>query len=152
MSFPKGEHLYGLNWAKYAIVKYGFAIIVEGQMDVAMMHDYGLTNTVGILGGAFTPIHANLLMRYTQNFIFVMDGDQGGRNHAEAAKELLNIYKEIASGKRLARKSRVQYGFVTLPEGSDPDSYLRRYGSKAMRKEVEDAMVTNGMRVSTKWR
>lgn len=150
-SFAKGEHLYGLNLAKYSIAKADFAIVVEGQMDVLRMYSYGLTNTVGVLGGSFTPMHVNLLLRYTQNIVFIMDGDNGGRKHGSMAKEVLETYVEIASGNKAAKRNKVRYAFVSMPEGWDPDGFLGRYGGRAMRREIESEMSTNGMRVPKRW-
>lgn len=150
-SFSKGENLYGLNVAKYQIATWDFAVVVEGQFDVLKMHSHGLTNTVGILGGAFTPIHANILKRWTNNLVFVMDGDTAGSNHAEAAEKVMAIYGELQSGKSLLRTSRLQGAFVVLEQGADPASFLAQRGGRVMRKLINDALSDKNMRVSRKW-
>jgi DNA primase catalytic core len=147
-AFPKGEHLFGLNLAKYYIAKWDFAIIVEGQVDVLKSHSLGLQNTVGIMGGAFTPLHAQLLKGWTRNFVFLFDNDEGGRKHADKARDVLGIYKQTNRG---ATSSRIKYAFANLPPGYDPDSFLGERGGKELRELIAESMKTNSIYVPSKW-
>jgi DNA primase len=148
-SFPKGEHLYGLNLAKYHIALMDFVIVVEGQVDVLQLHGNGLRNTVGIMGGSFTPLHAHLLKKWTRNFVFMMDGDDAGDKHAERAKEVLEVYRQV---NKSARSSRLCVSCVKLERGEDPASYVMRFGGRKLRAVVSGAMSSVGMRPPERWK
>lgn len=153
-SFSKGEHFFGLQLAKCDIVRFGFVILVEGQFDVMMMHALGFTNTIGLCGGAFTPIHAMLLRRWTKQVVILLDGDKAGRAHAQKVKDILDVYGFRAQQRPEEPKKKwekpperrgpivmnVKYAIVTLPEEDDPDTFLKRNGSFAMRRMIYDAM------------
>jgi DNA primase len=137
-SFTKGEHLYGLNFAKYAIGRSNHVIVVEGQMDVLAMHSYGFNNTVGILGGAFTHIHGMLLKRFCQNIIVMMDGDKAGQEHAKKFQEPLS--------KLCPKGSDVKWCVVQLTgEEKDPDMFLKRHGAKELRNTIYEAAEPAGI-------
>jgi DNA primase len=150
-SFPKGEHLYGLNVAKYAIAKLDYAVVVEGQFDVMKMFSHGIENAVGMCGGAFTPIHALLLRRWTKNIIFVMDADEGGNKHTESIREMLKIFTDREAGgrgkrrKRFRLRQKINYAFVTLPGGYDPDDYLSEFGGASMRDMIRSHAEQEGV-------
>lgn len=156
-SFAKGENLYGLNIAKYSMAKWKFVIVVEGQMDVLKMHSHGLTNTVGILGGGFTPIHCRLLWQWTaSNVVFIMDGDNAGMKHAEKAAEIMRAYdkavkKNIKKDGQPNWKTRFPSIFIQMDKGEDPASFLNKNGGQAMRKIVADSMVASKIKVPKKW-
>lgn len=76
--FDKGKTLYGLNFANKAIRKRKFAIVVEGYVDVILMHQAGLDNTVAPLGTSFTEDQMDLLRRYTDQILFFLDSDNAG--------------------------------------------------------------------------
>ncbi len=114
--FKKGETLYGLNRAKEGIRKKGFAIIVEGYLDVIMSHQYGYDNTVAPLGTALTPGHLRKLKRFSKKAVLVFDGDEAGK---AAAKRSLPILLEEGFASKI----------LLLPEKDDPDSYLRKNGN-----------------------
>lgn len=148
-SYEKGRHLYGLNVAKSSIIQLGFAILVEGQMDVSSMHSYGLTNTVGVLGGAFTPFQAMLLKRWTNNVVTLFDGDGAGKNHTTRCLDVLSHFKvkTWAPGKKAFLKACS----ATLPSDKDPNSFLIRYGSYQMRKLISETMQMANMPVPGGW-
>ena len=79
-SFDKGSYLYGLNLAKESILRYGKVIVVEGEFDVASMHDFGFTMTVGVCGSAFTLSQASLLARYCKEVYLMFDNDPSGQD------------------------------------------------------------------------
>lgn len=110
--FKKSKILYGLWQAKEAIRKEGFAYRVEGQTDVISMHKYGTENVVAPLGTALTGEHVKLLNRFTANVVILTDGDPAGRKAA------------VKDGRVF-----IDHGFnvsvLMLPDGEDPDSFLR---------------------------
>ena len=76
--FRKGELLYGLDKAKRAIRDKNFAIIVEGQMDLLMSHQAGITNSVAASGTAVTPAHLERLKKISQRLLISLDADGAG--------------------------------------------------------------------------
>jgi len=116
--FHKGSELYGLFEARAAIKAAGRAIVVEGYMDVVALAQHGVEFAVAALGTATTPIHARTLLRHTDRLIFAFDGDNAGRKAAWRALE--NSLEALQDGKEVS--------FLFLPEGEDPDSYIRTHG------------------------
>ena len=135
-SYDKGNHLFGLNLAKYWIVKFGFAILVEGQMDTMAMHSFGMPNTVGVLGGAFTPFHAMLVKRWTSQLVLLFDGDAAGKEDVKRTRDVLSCYGYRSPGRKKARNV-FQHIAVTLPSESDPNEYLCKNGSLGMKEMVK---------------
>ncbi|MBW8305510.1 MAG: DNA primase, partial [Thiobacillus sp.] len=119
--FHKGSELYGLFEARAAIKAAGRAIVVEGYMDVVALAQHGVEFAVAALGTAPTPIHARTLLRHTDHLIFAFDGDKAGRKAAWRALE--NTLESLQDGKDVS--------FLFLPEGEDPDSYIRTNGQAA---------------------
>jgi DNA primase len=113
--FSKGRTLYGLHQARQAIKEKGYVIVVEGYMDVITAHRYGVTNTVASLGTALTVEHGRTLMNYSRNVVFAYDADAAG---IAAALRGLDILQELGCEVRV----------VSIPDGKDPDDYLRKYG------------------------
>lgn len=105
--FSKKKNLYGLNYAVKPIRKMGFSIVVEGYLDVILMHQTGFDNTVAPMGTSFTDEQMNILLRYTKQLLFFMDADERG---LESMRRVLP---------RLLEK-----GFSVLvveaPQGKDP--------------------------------
>lgn len=116
--FDKGRELYNLFAARSAIREAGRAVVVEGYMDVIMLAQHGVDYAVATLGTATTPWQIQKLLRQTDTVIFCFDGDKAGRKAAWRALE--NSLSQIIDGKSLA--------FLFLPEGDDPDSYIRKAG------------------------
>lgn len=157
-TFAKGENLFALNLAKYSIAKNGFAILVEGQMDVASFHSYGITNTVGLLGGSFTHIHAMLLKRWTRQIVIIMDGDVAGRKHAEKINEILKVYShkyDSSSKKYNTAQDVLRYNIlscnINLPDGTDPDTFVRKYGSYTTKQHIITSMLSSRMTIPKEW-
>ena len=119
--FHKGSELYGLFEARAAIKAAGRAIVVEGYMDVVALAQHGVEFAVAALGTATTPVHARTLLRHTDRLIFAFDGDNAGRKAAWRALE--NTLEALQDGKEVS--------FLFLPEGEDPDSYIRAHGQAA---------------------
>ena len=113
--FHKSFELYGLYECKKDISKEKSVIIVEGYTDVIGLYKSGLRNCVATLGTAFTKHHFNKIKRYTNNIIFCFDGDTAGKS--AAWKAITNCLTEL--------KDEIQLSLVFLPEGCDPDSYVK---------------------------
>ncbi len=119
--FHKGAEVYGLFEARAAIKAAGRVIVVEGYMDVVALAQHGVEFAVATLGTATTPVHARTLLRYSDRLIYAFDGDAAGRKAAWRALE--NTLEALQDGKEVS--------FLFLPQGEDPDSYIRRHGREA---------------------
>ncbi|KAF1084061.1 DNA primase [Sporotomaculum syntrophicum] len=124
--FSKGKILYGLNRARQAIRDMGYVIITEGYMDTIAAHQFGMTNTVASLGTSMSREHGQLLMNYTREVIIAYDADAAG---VAAAERGLDILQELGFRVRV----------LSLPEGKDPDEFLRARGLDQWRQQVENA-------------
>ena len=124
--FKKGETLYGIGFAKEAIRKRDFAIVVEGYMDAIACHRAGVTNACATLGTALTSGHLRLLSRFSKNVLLVFDADEAG---LKAAQRSLDVF--LSSTPKMAAK------VALLPEGDDPDSLLNREGPEALKESLK---------------
>jgi DNA primase len=128
--FHKGRELYGLHENRRGIQQAGFALVVEGYMDVVMLAQHGVDNALATLGTAVTPDHVTKIFRLVERVIFAFDGDAAGRKAAWRALE--NALPQLPDGKQVT--------FLFLPEGEDPDSYIRDQGATAFRALCQRAM------------
>jgi DNA primase len=124
--YKKGELLFGLHQARVEIRRNGWAILCEGNFDLIALHQAGFRNAVAPLGTAFTEAQARLLRRFAQRVTLMFDSDGAGRKAVHGAYALL-------------RKAELGARVATLPDGADPDSYLRERGGPALEKLVEGA-------------
>lgn len=125
--FRKGEILYGLQLSKEDIRKKGYAIIVEGYLDVIVSHQYGFQNTIAPLGTALTAKHLQKLKLFCKKAILVFDSDEAG---IAAARRSLPILAE----------SDFRTKILLLPQGEDPDTFLRKNGSQSFNKMISNSM------------
>jgi DNA primase len=124
--YYKSKILYGLNHSKEGIRKGGTAIIVEGYMDYLMLWKSGFRNVCAVCGTSFTQDQGRLLARYANHVYIINDGDRAGvRASVRAADELL-----IAG---------LDSNVVVLPEGEDPDSFVRKRGADELREFMRSA-------------
>lgn len=128
--FNKSNELYGLFEARSAIREKGYALVVEGYLDVVALAQLGFPNAVATLGTACTPHHVRILLRHTDMLIFSFDGDAAGQRAARRALENCLPY---AADNRVIR-------FLFLPAEHDPDSYIREYGAPAFAQQIEAAL------------
>ncbi len=128
--FEKGRELYGLYQARRAIREAGRVIVVEGYMDVVALAQHGVEYAVATLGTATTPMHVQKLLRQTDEIVYCFDGDAAGRRAAWRALE--NSLGQLADGKELR--------FLFLPQGEDPDSYIRQHGKEQFEKLLGEAI------------
>lgn len=127
--FEKGRELYGLYQGRRAIRDAGRVIVVEGYLDVVALAQSGIGYTVATLGTATTPAHVQKLLRQAEEIVFCFDGDDAGRRAAWRALE--NSLEQLVDGKQLS--------FLFLPQGEDPDTYVRKLGKDAFEKLLKGA-------------
>jgi len=128
--FSKGRELYGLYEARRALRERGYALVVEGYMDVVALAQSGLGNAVATLGTACTAEHVQKLFRHTDSVVFSFDGDSAGRRAAGRALEAsLPHATDLRSVK-----------FLFLPPEHDPDSFVREQGLAAFEQRVAQAV------------
>lgn len=113
--FSKGRTLYGLHLARPAIREKGCVVVVEGYMDVVTAHLHGVTNAVASLGTALTAEQGKLLMNYSRDVIIAYDADTAG---VAATMRGLDLLQELGCQVRV----------VSIPDGKDPDDFLKRHG------------------------
>ena len=127
--FSKGRELYGLYLARSAIRDAGRVVVVEGYMDVVALAQHGIGYAVATLGTSTTAVHAQKLMRLSDTVVFCFDGDAAGRKAAWRALE--NVLAALVDGKE-AR-------FLFLPDGEDPDDFVRKRGKEAFERALHTA-------------
>jgi DNA primase len=125
--YAKGQNLFGLFQARNAIRNKGEAVVVEGNFDLVAMHARGIDHVVAPLGTAFTSDQARLLRRFTPAVVLLFDADGAGRKATWAAR---STCREVG----LVARS------VRLPEGKDPDEFLRTKGVEAMKHVLSAAL------------
>jgi DNA primase len=115
-AYTKGRHLYGLNLTRDEIRRKGFAILVEGYLDLIVPFQAGVRNAVASLGTALTPEQARLLGRFARKVVVNYDGDRAGVKAAQRAIETL-----------VAEDFEIKV--LVLPDGADPDEFIRAHGA-----------------------
>ena len=127
--FHKGRELYGLYEMRKALRKIDKVLVVEGYMDVVALAQYDVRYAVATLGTATTADHLQRLFRLSHEIYFCFDGDRAGREAAWRA--LNNALPVIREG--------LQIRFMFLPQGEDPDSYIRANGKEGFEAELSRA-------------
>ncbi|MEQ1758714.1 MAG: DNA primase [Vicinamibacterales bacterium] len=116
--YTKSRTLYGLNLSKAAIRQGGFAVLVEGYFDFAQVYQSGFQAVVASCGTALTPQQAQYLRRFCGKVVLNFDPDAAGQGAAAKSCEML-----VSEG--------FEVNVVSLPDGSDPDTFVRRQGGQA---------------------
>lgn len=124
--FHKSRILYGFDRAKQAIRKHNCAVLVEGQMDFLASHQAGWANTVAVSGTAFTPEHAVLIHRMTENLVIALDADPAG-------------IKAAGRAARVALVSGLNVKVARLPSEQDPSDLVVKEGAEAWSKVIREA-------------
>ncbi len=114
-AYVKGRNLFGLNLTRDEIRRQGFAILVEGFLDLIVPYQFGVRNVVASLGTALTADQVKLLSRFARKVVVNYDGDRAGVQAAKKAIEIL-----------LAEDLEVKV--LVLPDNADPDEYIRKFG------------------------
>lgn len=116
--YSKGRTLYGLDVTKGAIKKHNYCVLVEGYFDLAQVWQAGVQPVVASSGTALTVTQGRLLKRFAQKIVLSFDPDAAGQGAAARSSELL-----VAEG--------FQVNVALLPQGSDPDTFIRNEGGRA---------------------
>ena len=127
LAFNKRRLLFGLDRSKQAIRQQGCVVIVEGYMDAISLYAAGIKNVVASLGTAFTIEQCRKLLRFASNIYFCYDSDEAGQ---QATMRALSIVRETGA------KVRV----LVVPDGKDPDEFVRRHGAESFRKLMDNAL------------
>lgn len=121
LAYVKSRNLFALNFAKNAGRELN---LCEGYMDVIAMHQAGFTNTVAALGTAFPDEQIQLIARYTDRINLIFDADGAGQKATRVAIDKL-------------RKTGLDVRVVTIPDGKDPDEYIKKNGAEAFKLLLE---------------
>ncbi|MBI9083795.1 MAG: DNA primase [Desulfobacterales bacterium] len=125
--YNKGRVLYGLDRAKAACRQARRVFVVEGYFDAIALFQVGIENTVATLGTALTADHIRLLKGYVERAVLVFDSDAAG---VKAAERSIPLFVEAG----------MEAAVLVLPEGDDPDTYVRRRGREAFDKLADKAL------------
>jgi DNA primase len=124
--YHKGNTLYGLYQTGRYIRSEGYALIVEGYMDLISLYQFGIKNSVASLGTALTLDQCRILTRFTKNVIVLFDGDDAGQAAMEKSLPLLFEAGCYPKG-------------LILTEAKDPDEFIRKFGNPALIEKIEKA-------------
>ena len=122
--FNKRKNLFGLNFAKKT--KREGIILVEGNIDVVALHQYGFDNAVASLGTSLTEEQVALLSRYTEQVILTYDGDEAGQRAAQRAIPMLE-------------KAGIQVKVLQMKDAKDPDEFLSKFGADRFQMLLEES-------------
>lgn len=123
--FSKRTVLFGFDRARDAASKEGAFLIMEGYMDVIAAHQRGLKHAVGVLGTALTRDHAQSMLRHAKRAVLLFDADEGGKRAADRGAPIL-----LSEG--------LEVSVVSLPDGKDPDEFLRAHDVESFRALIRD--------------
>lgn len=123
--YKKSENLFAMNFAKSHCDER--VILVEGNMDVISLHQAGFENAVAALGTSFTVEQAKLLSRYTKEIVLMLDADSAGQKAMKRAGEIL-------------QNTGLEVRVVLLPDGKDPDEYIKKHGAARFKALIEGAV------------
>lgn len=124
--YHKSKILYGLGFSREGIKKEATAILVEGYIDYLTLWSKGFRNICAVCGTSLTEEQTRLLARYTKRVYIINDGDRAGVRAAVRAADQLLI-------------EGLEAQIVFLPEGEDPDSFVKKHGAEALRRLVSSA-------------
>ncbi len=125
--YNKSRILFNLDKAKQSISRKQNVLLVEGYMDVLMLHQHGIDNVVASSGTSLSEEHATLLKRYTPEVVIVFDGDASGIQAAQRG-----LHRLIGEGLRVR--------IALIPKGDDPDSFVKKNGVDAFDELVKKAI------------
>jgi len=125
--YKKSQSIYGIEIASREFRQRDRALIVEGYFDLLTLHQNGFTNAVAPLGTALTPQQVRIVKRYTRNFVIIFDPDEAG---IKAAFRSLDPFME----------EEIHPKMIKLPNGHDPDSFVRQAGPEALERAVDGAV------------
>ncbi|TCP94995.1 DNA primase [Cricetibacter osteomyelitidis] len=130
LTYHKGNELYGLYEALQSDDNPEKLLVVEGYMDVVALAQFGVNYAVAALGTATTPEQIQLAFKSTEQIVCCYDGDRAGRD--AAWKALNNALPYLYDGRQLK--------FIFLPDGEDPDTFIRAQGKEAFENYINNAL------------
>ena len=122
--FNKRKNLFGLNLAKKS--KQGFLILVEGNVDVVALHQFGFDNAIASLGTSLTEEQAALMTRYADQVVLIYDSDKAGQNATQRAIPILE-------------KAGLQVKVLQMRDAKDPDEFLHKFGADKFKILLEES-------------
>ena len=122
--FNKRKNLFGMNFAKKT--KQPYIILVEGNIDVVALHQYGFDNAVASLGTSLTEEQVALLSRYTEQVVLTYDTDEAGQRAAQRAIPMLE-------------KAGLKVKVLQMKDAKDPDEFLHKFGADRFKLLLEDS-------------
>ncbi len=122
--FNKRKNLFGLNFAKKT--KLPNIILVEGNIDVVTLHQFGFDNAVASLGTSLTEEQVTLLSRYTEQVVLTYDSDEAGQRAAQRAIPMLE-------------KAGIQVKVLKMKDAKDPDEFLHKFGADRFKLLLQDS-------------
>lgn len=129
--YTKGKLLYGINFCKESIREKGEVILVEGYTDFLSLYQAGITNCAASLGTSLTTHQVSIARNFAPRMIISYDGDDAGT-------------KASVRGISLCFERGVQIKVLTLPDGMDPDSFIRKSGVDKFKSLVQNS--TGGLK------
>lgn len=127
--YSKKKHLFGLNVTHRDILKTGKVFVVEGNFDLLVLYEHGITNAVAMLGSKLSISQISLLARFADEIIIAADGDKPGQ---ECASKLAMMLEN----------NSVAHRILSLPLGSDPDSFVKQNGTAAFLERISPDLLT----------
>ncbi len=147
-AYEKSWYLYGLQNAKASMVRWKFAIIVEGQFDVLQLHNHGMSNAVGISGTNLSEMHIAMIHRYCEEIIVLLDRDSNQSGQIGVQKILRKSDAEVEyntdSLGEITAPTKLNHKIIALSfnEDTDPDLFIRQRGiiplKQMIRKTVKE--------------
>ena len=122
--FNKRKNLFGMNFAKKT--KENYVILVEGNIDVVTLHQFGFENAVASLGTSLTEEQVTLLSKYTEQVVLTYDGDEAGQQAAKRAIPMLE-------------KAGIKVKVLQMKDAKDPDEFLHKFGADRFKLLLEDS-------------
>ncbi len=132
--YTKSHHLFGLHRTYPAILRTRQVYIVEGNFDLLTLYEHGITNAVAMLGSKLSLTQLSLLTRFAEEIIIAADGDKPGRDCAQKIAKMLV-------------DNNIKYRLLNLPDGSDPDSFIRNHGADAFLGLQTSSLLERVMRI-----
>ncbi|HCI72640.1 MAG TPA: DNA primase, partial [Balneola sp.] len=123
--YNKSEVVYGVNFAKNEIRKNKEVILVEGYTDVITLNEHGIKNVVASSGTALTPGQIKILKRYGDTLVMIYDSDAAGQN-------------AMMRGIDIALSQGMNVKILELPDGEDPDSFVKQFGKESFEKQKRE--------------
>lgn len=124
--YDKSRALYGIDKARLEIRKKDFCVLVEGNVDCIMSHQAGVENCIAVSGTALTPLHLNIIKRYSNNLVLAFDMDSAGRKATERAIDL-------------AEKVGFEIKVISQAQDKDPADIVLKEGEEKWRQMVKEA-------------